>query len=53
MIIVGDVDQSEEKILRYQRIGCDAIACYTQFGHLPHKTIMTSIDLLGTKVIPK
>jgi hypothetical protein len=38
---------------RYQRIGCDAVLCYMQFGHLPHETIMTSIELLGTHVIPK
>ncbi len=24
-----------------------------EFGGLPHETIMTSIELLGTKVIPK
>lgn len=53
MIIVGEVDECTEKIERYQRIGCDAILCYMQFGHLPHETIMNSIELLGTKVIPK
>jgi alkanesulfonate monooxygenase SsuD/methylene tetrahydromethanopterin reductase-like flavin-dependent oxidoreductase (luciferase family) len=53
MIIVGDVDECLEKIERYERIGCDAILCYVQFGHLPHEAIMQSIELLGTKVIPK
>ena len=53
MIIVGDIDECTEKIERYQRVGCDAILCYMQFGHLPHETIMTSIELLGTHVIPK
>ena len=53
MIIVGNVDQCTEKIERYQRIGCDVILCYMQFGDLPHETIMNSIELLGSKVIPK
>lgn len=52
MIIVGEVDECRDKIERYRRIGCDAILCYVQFGHLPHETIMTTIDLLGTNVIP-
>lgn len=53
MIIVGELDECTEKIERYQRIGCDAILCYMEFGGLPHETIMTSIELLGTKVVPK
>jgi len=53
MIIVGDTDECLEKLERYQRIGCDAVLCYMQFGHLSHESIMTSIELLGTKVIPK
>jgi alkanesulfonate monooxygenase SsuD/methylene tetrahydromethanopterin reductase-like flavin-dependent oxidoreductase (luciferase family) len=53
MVIVGDVDECMEKIERYQRIGCDAIICRMEFGYLPHETIMNSIDLLGTHVIPR
>ncbi len=34
MIIIGDVDECQEKVERYQRVGCDAILCYVQFGHL-------------------
>jgi alkanesulfonate monooxygenase SsuD/methylene tetrahydromethanopterin reductase-like flavin-dependent oxidoreductase (luciferase family) len=52
MIIVGEVDECREKIERYQRIGCDAILCYMEFGGLPHESIMTSIELLGTEIIP-
>jgi hypothetical protein len=52
-IIVGDLEECREKIERYQRIGCDAIACYMEFCGLPHESIMTSIELLGTKVIPQ
>ena len=50
---MGDADESPEKLERYQRIGCDAVLCYMQFGHLSHESIMNSIELLGTKVIPK
>jgi alkanesulfonate monooxygenase SsuD/methylene tetrahydromethanopterin reductase-like flavin-dependent oxidoreductase (luciferase family) len=53
MIIVGEVDECTEKIERYQRVGCDAILCYMEFGYLPHDSIMTTIELLGTNVIPK
>jgi alkanesulfonate monooxygenase SsuD/methylene tetrahydromethanopterin reductase-like flavin-dependent oxidoreductase (luciferase family) len=53
MIIIGDADECLEKLERYQRIGCDAVLCYMQFGQIPHEKIMTSIELLGTKVIPK
>jgi alkanesulfonate monooxygenase SsuD/methylene tetrahydromethanopterin reductase-like flavin-dependent oxidoreductase (luciferase family) len=52
MIIVGEVDECREKIERYQRIGCDAILCYMEFGGLPHESVMTSIELLGTEIIP-
>jgi hypothetical protein len=52
MIIVGEVEECREKIERYQRIGCDAILCYMEFGGLPHESIMTSIELLGTEIIP-
>jgi alkanesulfonate monooxygenase SsuD/methylene tetrahydromethanopterin reductase-like flavin-dependent oxidoreductase (luciferase family) len=53
MIIVGDVDQCLDKFERYQRIGCDAVLAYVQFGHLPHEAIMESIELIGTKIIPQ
>ena len=53
MIIIGDPDECVEKFERYQGIGCDTVLCNVQFGHLPHETIMTCLELLGTKVIPK
>jgi alkanesulfonate monooxygenase SsuD/methylene tetrahydromethanopterin reductase-like flavin-dependent oxidoreductase (luciferase family) len=53
MIIVGDPDQCLEKIIRYEELGVEQVLCYVQFGYLPHESIMRTIELLGTKVIPE
>lgn len=53
MIIVGGVDECLEKFERYQRIGCDSVLAYVQFGHLPHEAIMETIETIGTVIIPK
>ena len=53
MIIVGTPEMCLEKILRYEEAGVDQLLCYMQFGMLSHESIMRSIELLGTKVIPE
>ena len=53
MIIVGTPDMCLEKMLRYEEAGVDQLLCYMQFGSLPHQSVMRSIELLGTKVIPE
>ena len=53
MIVVGDPDQCLEKMLKYEALGVDQLICYVQFGHLSHESIMRTIELLGTKVIPE
>lgn len=53
MIIVGDPDQCLEKMLRYEELGVDQLICYVQFGHLSHESIMRTIELLGTEIVPK
>ena len=53
MIIVGTVDQCLEKILRYEEAGVDHLLSYQQFGMLPHKKVMRSLELMGTQVIPE
>jgi alkanesulfonate monooxygenase SsuD/methylene tetrahydromethanopterin reductase-like flavin-dependent oxidoreductase (luciferase family) len=53
MIIVGDPDECLRKMLRYAELGVDRLLCYLQFGHLPHASVMRSIELLGTHVIPE
>ncbi len=53
MIIVGDPDQCFEKMVKYSELGVDQLICYVQFGHLSHESIMKTIELLGTKIIPE
>jgi alkanesulfonate monooxygenase SsuD/methylene tetrahydromethanopterin reductase-like flavin-dependent oxidoreductase (luciferase family) len=53
MIIVGDPDQCLEKILRYESLGVDQLICYVQFGYLSHESILRTIELLGTRIIPE
>lgn len=52
MIIVGDPDQCYEKFKEYEKLGVDQVICYVQFGFLSHASIMRTIELLGTHVIP-
>ena len=30
----------------------DQLICYVQFGYLTHESIMATIELLGTEIIP-
>jgi alkanesulfonate monooxygenase SsuD/methylene tetrahydromethanopterin reductase-like flavin-dependent oxidoreductase (luciferase family) len=53
MIIVGDPDQCMQKMLRYAELGVDEVICYVQFGYLPHRSVMRTIELLGKHVIPE
>jgi alkanesulfonate monooxygenase SsuD/methylene tetrahydromethanopterin reductase-like flavin-dependent oxidoreductase (luciferase family) len=53
MIIVGTPEQCIDKIQKYADIGVDQLLCYVQFGFLPHKSVMRTIELLGTEIIPE
>jgi alkanesulfonate monooxygenase SsuD/methylene tetrahydromethanopterin reductase-like flavin-dependent oxidoreductase (luciferase family) len=53
MIIIGTPEECLEKILRYEEAGVDQLLCYVQFGVLPHERVLSSLELLGTKVIPE
>ena len=53
MIIVGDPDRCYEKMVKYAQLGIDQLICYMQFGYLSHDSIMKTIELLGTHVIPE
>jgi alkanesulfonate monooxygenase SsuD/methylene tetrahydromethanopterin reductase-like flavin-dependent oxidoreductase (luciferase family) len=53
MIIVGDPDQCFEKMVKYHELGVDQLICYVQFGHLSHESIMKTLELLGSEIIPK
>jgi alkanesulfonate monooxygenase SsuD/methylene tetrahydromethanopterin reductase-like flavin-dependent oxidoreductase (luciferase family) len=53
MVIVGTPDECLEKLLKYEALGVDQLLCYLNFGYLPHEAVMTSIELLGTRIIPE
>jgi len=53
MIIVGDPDACHAKMVRYAELGVDQLICYVQFGYLSHESVMRTIELLGTKLIPE
>ena len=53
MIVVGDPDQCLTKMRRYEELGVDQLICYVQFGHLEHESILRTIELLGTELIPQ
>jgi hypothetical protein len=37
----------------YEALGVDQLICYVQFGHLSHESILRTIELLGTELIPQ
>ena len=53
MIIVGNPERCLEKMLHYADLGVDQLICYVQFGHLPHESVIRTIELLGSEVIPE
>jgi alkanesulfonate monooxygenase SsuD/methylene tetrahydromethanopterin reductase-like flavin-dependent oxidoreductase (luciferase family) len=52
MIVVGDPERCLQKMLHYEDLGVEQLICYVQFGHLSHESVMRTIELLGTEVIP-
>jgi alkanesulfonate monooxygenase SsuD/methylene tetrahydromethanopterin reductase-like flavin-dependent oxidoreductase (luciferase family) len=53
MVIVGDVDHCLRKVERYQRAGLDHFIALMQADRIPHEAVMRSIELFGTKIIPR
>jgi alkanesulfonate monooxygenase SsuD/methylene tetrahydromethanopterin reductase-like flavin-dependent oxidoreductase (luciferase family) len=53
MIVVGDPDQCLTKMERYASLGVEQLICYVQFGYLSHESVMRTIELLGTELIPE
>jgi alkanesulfonate monooxygenase SsuD/methylene tetrahydromethanopterin reductase-like flavin-dependent oxidoreductase (luciferase family) len=53
MIIVGDPEQCLQKMIEFEKIGVDELLCYVQFGYLPHESVMKTIELIGTQVLPE
>jgi alkanesulfonate monooxygenase SsuD/methylene tetrahydromethanopterin reductase-like flavin-dependent oxidoreductase (luciferase family) len=53
MIVVGDPERCFEKMRRYADLGVDELLCYVQFGDLSGASVRTTIELLGTEVLPE
>jgi alkanesulfonate monooxygenase SsuD/methylene tetrahydromethanopterin reductase-like flavin-dependent oxidoreductase (luciferase family) len=51
--VVGDPDRCLEIARRYEKAGCDLLLCLVNPYKMPHDKVMRSIELLGTKVLPK
>lgn len=52
-LIVGEPEECYEKILQYQQLGVEHIACLANFGMPPLDVMEQSIRLLGEKIIPR
>ena len=50
---IGTPEQVLDLCRRYEAVGVDQVICYVQFGYLPHRSVMRTIELLGTHVIPE
>ncbi len=53
MIVIGDPEKCFEKMRHYADLGCDSLICYSQFGYLPHESIMETIEIIGKEVLPE
>ena len=53
MVIIGTPDECLEKFLKYEEAGVDQVLCYLNFGYLPQESVLKSVELLGTYVIPE
>ena len=51
-IIIGDPETVRRKMNHYREIGVDRLLCFQQVGGLSHDTVMKSIQLIGSEVIP-
>jgi alkanesulfonate monooxygenase SsuD/methylene tetrahydromethanopterin reductase-like flavin-dependent oxidoreductase (luciferase family) len=50
-VIIGDPDHCREKVKGYEAIGADRLMCLMQFGSIPHREIIRSIELTGEHLI--
>lgn len=53
MVIIGTPDECLAKFLKYEEAGVDQVLCYVNWGYLPQKAVLESIELLGDHVIPE
>jgi alkanesulfonate monooxygenase SsuD/methylene tetrahydromethanopterin reductase-like flavin-dependent oxidoreductase (luciferase family) len=51
-VIVGDVETCRRKIEAYREIGVDRLMCLVQYAGLPQERILSSLRVIGDKLIP-
>ena len=51
-VIIGDVDHCRKKFEAYVAIGADRMMCLVQFGQIPHRDVVSSIELIGKHLVP-
>jgi alkanesulfonate monooxygenase SsuD/methylene tetrahydromethanopterin reductase-like flavin-dependent oxidoreductase (luciferase family) len=51
-IVIGDPDECRAKFQKYADIGTDRMMCMMQFGSIPHKEVIRSIELCSEHMIP-
>jgi len=52
-VMCGDPDHCLEMARRYEAVGVDLLLCLVQSYDMSHESVMRSIELLGTEVMPK
>ena len=52
-VIIGDPDHCREKVKGYEAIGADRLMCLMQFGSIPHREIIRSIELTGEHLVKR
>jgi len=51
--VLGTPDECIEMCRRYEAAGIDLLLCLVNPYKIPHEAVMTTIELMGTEVIPK
>lgn len=51
-VIIGSVEECKKKMERYRDIGVDRLMCLMQMGEVSHQSVMQSIDITGSELVP-
>jgi alkanesulfonate monooxygenase SsuD/methylene tetrahydromethanopterin reductase-like flavin-dependent oxidoreductase (luciferase family) len=51
-VVIGDPDHCIEKLRAYEAIGADRMMCMMQYGSIPPKAVLASLELAGRTVLP-
>ena len=51
--ILGTPEQCVEACRKYEEAGVDLLLCLVNPYKIPHQSVMRTIELMGTEVIPK